>query len=144
MLIEQSKRLQEQHQHINLHFIVWTAFCSSSSQSSFVPVFLVLNKLALSSASLFLSCIHTFYRHICRKYLKQKGNTYMFITCMENKATTMKSSFLLTCKEGHEHGHPAQYVGPGEAPVTKTSPQEVDSHSSVNGHTQKNKESWKG
>lgn len=47
-----------------------------------------------------------------------------------------------TCKEGHEHGHPAQYVGPGKAPVTKAPPQEVDCHSSINGHTQQNKESW--
>lgn len=43
---------------------------------------------------------------------------------------------LLTCKEGHEHGHPAQYVRPGEAPVTKSSSQEVDCHSSIDGHTQ--------
>lgn len=48
---------------------------------------------------------------------------------------------FLTCKEGHEHGHPAQYVGPGETPVTETPPQEVDCHSSINGHTQQNKES---
>lgn len=41
-----------------------------------------------------------------------------------------------TSKEGHEHGHPAQNVGPGEAPVSKTPSQEADSHSSINGHTQ--------
>lgn len=48
---------------------------------------------------------------------------------------------FLTCKEVHEHGHPAQDVGPGEAPVPKASPEEVDCHSSVNGHTEQNKES---
>lgn len=57
----------------------------------------------------------------------------------------MKMNFralsFLTCKEVHEHGHPAQYVGPGEAPVAIAPPQEVDSHSSVDGHTQQNKES---
>lgn len=48
---------------------------------------------------------------------------------------------FLTCEEGHEHGHPAQYVGPGEAPVTKALSQEVDCHPRVDGHTQQNKES---
>lgn len=62
--------------------------------------------------------------------------------CLD-KTDLLPFSFL-TCKEGHEHGHPAQYVGPGEAPVTKASAQEVDCHSSINGHTQQNKESWEG
>lgn len=46
-----------------------------------------------------------------------------------------------TCKEGHEHGHPAQYVRPGEAPVSETPAQEVHCHSGVDGHSQQNKES---
>lgn len=53
-------------------------------------------------------------------------------------------SSLFTCKKGHKHGDPAQDVGPGEAPVTEASPQEVDCHPSINGHTQQNKEGWEG
>lgn len=51
---------------------------------------------------------------------------------------------LFTCKKSHKHGDPAQDVGPGEAPVTEASPQKVDRHPSINGHTQQNKEGWEG
>ena len=52
--------------------------------------------------------------------------------------------YHFTCKKGHKHGHPAQDVGPREAPGTEASPQEVDCHPSINGHTQQNKEGWEG
>lgn len=51
---------------------------------------------------------------------------------------------FLTCKEGHEHRHPAEYIWPREAPVTESLSQEVDCHPSVDGHRQENKESWEG
>lgn len=54
----------------------------------------------------------------------------------QNTLQKKKKVIFLTCKEGHKHGYPAQYVGPGEAPVAKASSQEVDCHSSVDGHTQ--------
>lgn len=46
---------------------------------------------------------------------------------------------LCTCKEGHEQGHPAQDVRPGEAPVPEAATQEADGDSSVNGQGQQDK-----
>lgn len=52
-------------------------------------------------------------------------------------------TYFPTCKEVHEQSNPAEYVGPGEAPVTKSLSQEVHRHPSVDRHGQKNKESYK-
>lgn len=47
-----------------------------------------------------------------------------------------------TCEEGHEQGHPAQNVGPGEAPVPKATAEEADRDTGVNGQAQQDKEGW--
>lgn len=47
-----------------------------------------------------------------------------------------------TCKEGHKHGHPAQDVRPGKAPVPEAAAQEADGDSSINGQGQQDKEGW--
>lgn len=50
--------------------------------------------------------------------------------------------FAQTCKEGHEQRHPAEYVGPGEAPVAEALSQEVDGDAGVDGHREQDEEGW--
>lgn len=107
--------------------------------------------LSPSSGGRCLSCIHTFCRRICRKCLQHtepdtstSGQLWWSLGWNLSSIVLSSAGSVRTCKEGHEHGHPAQDVGPGEAPVSKALPQEVDRHSGINGHSQQHKESWGG
>lgn len=55
---------------------------------------------------------------------------------------TCSELFAQTCKEGHEQRHPAEYVGPGEAPVAEALSQEVDGDAGVDGHGEQDEEGW--
>lgn len=47
-----------------------------------------------------------------------------------------------TCGKGQNDGHPADDVGPGEAPVQEAFPKEGDRHSGVNRQSQQSEKTW--
>lgn len=84
-------------------------------------------------------------RHSCCKNLEYQrcfsGCIYCPTYCVYFVELHRTPLFEQTCKEGHQQRHPAKYVGPREAPVTKTLAQEVHRHPRVNGHRKQNKQS---
>ena len=55
---------------------------------------------------------------------------------------TIKPNTVNTCCERQDDGHPADDVGPGEAPVQEAFAKESDRHSGVDGQSQQSQETW--